>query len=173
MGARVVPVAAAQAAHLAHAARSVRHGIRERSSAAFGGRFAGYSGGDHAVGAELNRRHPGQLSEGQLRTLQRRVRQWWALHRPDKEVFFPQKHSPGREAFYDFTNCDELGVTISGTPFDHLLFRAGAQLQQLALADGGVEREFRGAATWRAGGALAAGRRGGSVMFGQSLDGNP
>jgi len=71
---------------------------------------------------ELNRRHPGQFSEGQLRTLQRRIRQWRALNGPDKEVFFPQEHAPGREAAYDFTNCDELGVTISGAPFEHLLF---------------------------------------------------
>jgi hypothetical protein len=72
--------------------------------------------------AELNRRHPGQFSEGQLRTLQRRVRQWRALNGPGKEVFFPQEHLPGREAAYDFTNCDELGITICGAPFDHLLF---------------------------------------------------
>lgn len=72
--------------------------------------------------AELNRRHPGQFSEAQLRTLQRRVRQWRALNGPDKEVFFPQEHLPGREAAYDFTNCDELGITIGGVPFDHLLF---------------------------------------------------
>ena len=72
--------------------------------------------------AELNRRHPGQFSEGQLRTLQRRVRLWRALNGPAKEVFFPQEHLPGREAAYDFTNCDELGVTIGSTPFEHLLF---------------------------------------------------
>jgi hypothetical protein len=71
---------------------------------------------------ELNRRHPGQFSTGQLRTLQRRIRQWRALNGPDKEVFFPQEHLPGREAAYDFTNCDELGVTIGGAPFEHLLF---------------------------------------------------
>ena len=58
----------------------------------------------------------------QLRTLQRRIRQWRALNGPDKEVFFPQEHPPGREAAYDFTNCDELGVTIGGAPFEHLLF---------------------------------------------------
>lgn len=72
--------------------------------------------------AELNRRHPDRFDESQLRTLQRRVRQWRALNGPDKEVFFPQEHPPGREAAYDFTNCDELGVTICGAPFDHLLF---------------------------------------------------
>jgi hypothetical protein len=72
--------------------------------------------------AELNRRHAGRFSGGQLRTLQRRVRQWRALNGPEKEVYFPQEHPPGREAAYDFTHCDELGVTIGGEPFDHLLF---------------------------------------------------
>jgi hypothetical protein len=72
--------------------------------------------------AELNRRHPERFGESQLRTLQRRVRQWRALNGPDKEGFFPQEHPPGREAAYDFTNCDELGITVGGAPFDHLLF---------------------------------------------------
>jgi hypothetical protein len=71
---------------------------------------------------ELDRHHPGEFSARLLRTLQRRIRQWRALNGPAKEVFFPQEHPPGREAAYDFTNCDELGVTISGAPFDHLLF---------------------------------------------------
>lgn len=52
---------------------------------------------------ELGRRHPGEFSVRQLRTLQRRMRQWRALNGPDKEVFFPQEHRPGREAAYDFT----------------------------------------------------------------------
>jgi hypothetical protein len=72
--------------------------------------------------AELERRHPGRFSTGQLRSLQRRMREFRALNGPDKEVFFPQEHPPGREAAYDFTNCDELGVTIAGVPFNHLLF---------------------------------------------------
>ena len=72
--------------------------------------------------SELNRRHAGRFTERQLRTLQRRMRQWRALSGPEKEVYFPQQHPPGREAAYDFTHCDELGVTIGGEPFDHLLF---------------------------------------------------
>jgi hypothetical protein len=72
--------------------------------------------------AELERRHPGCFSTRLLRTLQRRMREFRALNGPDKEVFFPQEHPPGREAAYDFTNCDELGVTIAGAPFNHLLF---------------------------------------------------
>jgi hypothetical protein len=72
--------------------------------------------------AELERRHPGRFSTGQLRTLQRRMREFRALNGPDKEVFFPQEHPPGREAAYDFTHCDELRVSIAGVPFNHLLF---------------------------------------------------
>lgn len=29
---------------------------------------------------------------------------------------------PGREAAFDFTDCTELGVTIGGEAFEHLLF---------------------------------------------------
>jgi hypothetical protein len=46
---------------------------------------------------ELDRRQPGEFSVRHLRTLQRRIRQWRALNGPDKEVFFPQEHPPGRE----------------------------------------------------------------------------
>jgi hypothetical protein len=109
---------------------------------------------------ELNRRHPGGFSARQLRTLQRRIRQWRALNGPDKEVFFPQEHVPGREAAYDFTNCDELGVTICSTPFDHLLFElalgfSGWRWPTVALSESyealllGVQE-----ALWRLGGVV-------------------
>jgi len=115
--------------------------------------------------AELNRRHPGQFSKGQLRTLQRRVRQWRALSGPDKEVFFPQEHPPGREAAYDFTNCDELGVTISGAPFEHLLFELVLSFSGWRWATVASSESYERAAARSAGGALAAGRRGGSVAL--------
>ena len=70
----------------------------------------------------LERRYPGQFGEGQLRTLQRRIRDWRALHGPDREVFFEQVHPPGREAQIDFTHATELGVTIADVLFPHLLF---------------------------------------------------
>lgn len=69
----------------------------------------------------LQRERPGTYDPGQLRTLQRRVRDWRALHGPPKEVFFPQWHRPGEYAQTDFTNGDGLGITIAGEPFDHLL----------------------------------------------------
>ena len=74
------------------------------------------------VFAELARRYPGQFEAGQLRTLQRRFREWRAQHGPDKEVYFPQEHPPGRMASIDFTHATELGVTIAGALFAHLFF---------------------------------------------------
>lgn len=71
---------------------------------------------------ELQRRYPGQFEDGQLRTLQRRLSDWRAVYGPEREVYFPQEHPPGREAALDFTHCEELGVTIAGAAFAHLLF---------------------------------------------------
>jgi hypothetical protein len=70
----------------------------------------------------LESRHPGRFAPGQLRTLQRRLRDWRAVQGPDREVFFEQVHPPGREAQLDFTHATELGVRIGGEPFEHLLF---------------------------------------------------
>lgn len=70
----------------------------------------------------LEERYPGRFSPAQLRTLQRRLRDWRALHGPEQEVFFPQVHPPGREAQLDFTDAGELRVTIAGQPFTHLFF---------------------------------------------------
>jgi hypothetical protein len=67
-------------------------------------------------------KHPDRFEDGQVRTLQRRFRDWRALHGPDVEVYFEQVAVPGREAAIDFTHADELGVTIAGAPFPHLLF---------------------------------------------------
>ena len=71
---------------------------------------------------QLAERYPGRFGAGQVRTLQRRVREWRALQGPAREVFFPQVHPPGREAQLDFTHAGELGVTIGGEPLAHLLF---------------------------------------------------
>ena len=70
----------------------------------------------------LEEKYPGQYSLSHLRSLQRRFRDWRALNGPDKEVFFPQEHPPGRQAQLDFTRGKELGVTVAGVPFPHLLF---------------------------------------------------
>lgn len=75
-----------------------------------------------AILGELKRRYPDRFHDGQARTLQRRVRDWRALHGPEREVYFQQEHPPGREAALDFTHGTALGVTIMGAAFAHLLF---------------------------------------------------
>lgn len=70
----------------------------------------------------LQRRSPGVFADGQLRTLQRRIRVWRATEGPPREVFFAQVHEPGRLCQSDFTHMKKLGVTIAGEPFDHLLY---------------------------------------------------
>jgi hypothetical protein len=72
--------------------------------------------------ADLQRRYPGRFPDGQLRTLQRRVKAWRAVHGPSKEVFFAQVHKPGELCQSDFTHMSKLGVTIQGQPFDHLIY---------------------------------------------------
>ena len=70
----------------------------------------------------LRTRYPEQFHSGQARTLQRRFRDWRARHGVEPEVFFQQVAVPGREAAIDFTHATDLGVTIAGDPFPHLLF---------------------------------------------------
>lgn len=71
---------------------------------------------------ELQRLFPGRFPDGQLRTLQRRVKTWRALEGPPKEVFFAQEYRPGDLCESDFTRMGALGVTIQGQPFDHMLY---------------------------------------------------
>jgi hypothetical protein len=59
-----------------------------------------------------------------LRTFQRAMHQWRAHHGPPKEVFFPQAREPGRSVQYDWFSANELGITIAGQPFRHLLGHA-------------------------------------------------
>ena len=70
----------------------------------------------------LQRSYPGKFSDGQLRTLQRNIKVWRAREGPPKEVFFPQNHKPGELCQSDFTRANKLGITISGQPFDHLIY---------------------------------------------------
>jgi transposase len=74
------------------------------------------------IWTELNERYPGRFSSGQLRTLQRRLLAWRVTAGPDREVFFPQTHTPGEQAQSDFTDMRRLEVMIAGQPFPHLLY---------------------------------------------------
>jgi len=71
---------------------------------------------------DLQRQHPGKFEDSTRRTFERRVANWRAIHGPDKTVFFPQDHHPGRFAASDFTVCNDLGVKIAGVTFKHTLF---------------------------------------------------
>lgn len=70
----------------------------------------------------FQREHMGKFADGQLRTLQRKVKRWRALEGPSKEVFFPQQHHPGELCESDFTCLNSLEVTIQGQRFNHLLY---------------------------------------------------
>jgi hypothetical protein len=69
----------------------------------------------------LTTKYPERYEPGQLRTLQRRVRLWRATQGPEKAVMFAQQHRPGEAAQTDFTSTSELGITIAGQLFVHLL----------------------------------------------------
>jgi len=70
---------------------------------------------------ELMRRHP-ELTPKIRRTLERRVRAWRAVHGPEQEVIFRQVHRPGRLGLSDFTDLNDLEITIAGMPLDHRLY---------------------------------------------------
>jgi hypothetical protein len=70
----------------------------------------------------LQRKYPGRFQDGQVRTLQRRIKTWRALEGPAREVFFAQVHEPGRLCASDFTHLSDLGITLGGQPFDHLVY---------------------------------------------------
>ena len=59
----------------------------------------------------LQRKYPGRFQDGQLRTLQRRVKTWRALEGPPREVFFPQVHKPGA-----LSQSDDPKETPNGNP---------------------------------------------------------
>src|SRR5437868_4225819 len=72
--------------------------------------------------ALLCERHPGRYQATQVRTLQRHIARWRALHGPEQEVIFEQRHIPGERAQSDFTHMADLGVTIAGEAFPHMVY---------------------------------------------------
>jgi hypothetical protein len=69
----------------------------------------------------LTDKYPGRYEPGQLRTMQRHVRVWRAEHGPDKLAMLAQAHRPGEAAQTDFTWAKELGITVAGQVFVHML----------------------------------------------------
>src|SRR6516165_2774296 len=70
----------------------------------------------------LQREYPGRFSDGQIRTLQRRIKHWRATEGPTQEVYFGQKHEPGRLCASDFTHMTELAISIGGQTLEHLVY---------------------------------------------------
>lgn len=70
----------------------------------------------------LNMKYPGKYPQSNLRTFQRRVKQWKALNGAGKEVMFRQKQVPGRMGLSDFTKLKKVSITIKGNLLTHLLY---------------------------------------------------
>lgn len=70
----------------------------------------------------LQREYPGRFADGQIRTLQRRIKVWRATEGPTQEVYFGQRHEPGRLGASDFTHMTSLGITVSGQTLEHLVY---------------------------------------------------
>ena len=69
----------------------------------------------------LQERYPGKYPQV-LRTLQRRVREWKALHGEAPEVMFELRHEPGMMGLSDFTELKQVEITIAGAVYEHLLY---------------------------------------------------
>ncbi len=72
--------------------------------------------------ALLCERHPERYRPTHVRTLQRHIATWKALYGQPQEVIFEQQHSPGERAQSDFTHMEDLGVTIAGQAFPHMVY---------------------------------------------------
>jgi transposase InsO family protein len=71
----------------------------------------------------LCERHPGKYQEGQLRTFQRRVSAWRALHGSEL-LTLEQVRQPGEVMQTDGTWMTKLGVTIARQDFPHMLIHS-------------------------------------------------
>lgn len=72
--------------------------------------------------AFLMNEYPGTYKLGQLRTLQRRVKNWRAHDGSNKDIIFRQDIKPGVQSQSDFTVMNSLNITINGEAFNHILF---------------------------------------------------
>ena len=71
---------------------------------------------------DLQDRHPERYSNSCKRTFQRRIKAWKAQHGPDKAVMFRQQKLAGRLGLSDFTELNEIEITIQGVALSHRLY---------------------------------------------------
>jgi len=76
-----------------------------------------------AVFEWLCEQRPGRYKPGQLRTFQRHVAVWRALNQK-RVAILEQEHRPGEVIQTDGTCLNELGVTIQGQRFNHILIHS-------------------------------------------------
>lgn len=69
----------------------------------------------------LQEQYPGKYPKV-LRTLQRRVSEWKLHHGESPEVMFELRHQPGMMGLSDFTELKGITITISGEPYEHLIY---------------------------------------------------
>jgi len=72
--------------------------------------------------AYLMDKYGDKFNNTHLRKLQYLTLNWRRESGPDKEVIFAQDIAPGKQSQSDYTNMNDLGITIAGVQFDHLLF---------------------------------------------------
>jgi len=71
--------------------------------------------------SNLQEKYPGEFDDGQIRTLERRVKEWKMEKGESLIVSIPQSHTPGRLMELDWTCMNALKITINGEHFKHLL----------------------------------------------------
>ncbi|PKO63326.1 MAG: hypothetical protein CVU23_11335, partial [Betaproteobacteria bacterium HGW-Betaproteobacteria-17] len=71
---------------------------------------------------QLQTEYPDRFDDGQLRTLQRKIKCWRGEHGPERQAVLAQRHRPGEAAQSDFTDATELGVIVAGELLVHMLY---------------------------------------------------
>ena len=71
----------------------------------------------------LCEREPGKYQEGQLRTLQRRVNEWRVMN-GNPLLTLDQVHQAGEVLQTDGTWMNDLGISLQGEPFEHLVIHS-------------------------------------------------
>ena len=70
----------------------------------------------------LQEKYEGIYNGKELRSLQRKMKEWRVFEGQSKEVMFSQIYRPGERSQSDFIHMDYLKVSIRGQQYDHLLF---------------------------------------------------
>ena len=120
----------------------------------------------------LCRRHPGRFQPGQLRTLQRRIREWRVQVRSRPRGVLRAGSGPGSGSGVRLHRLERPGGDAAGRGVPAPAVRVGAELQPVDLCGAGAERDVRGAGVGPAGRAVDAGRGSGGAPSRQPVGGD-